>query len=149
MRRLLLVLLLLLPVPVAAQFLGFTNGLVDFALEQISVEGELEITAEGVEQPEDGATDIVGIRVADGRGVWLEIDRVSMRWNARRLLRGEVEVSRLAAEGVRVLRRPDPSGVEVSVNEESALAEEDGDPFDWPRSPITLRIDELAALRVE
>ena len=56
MRIFLILLLLSTAVPAAAQFsfLGLKNSLVDFALEQISVPGELEITATGVEDSEDG-----------------------------------------------------------------------------------------------
>ncbi|MEM9011678.1 MAG: translocation/assembly module TamB domain-containing protein [Pseudomonadota bacterium] len=151
MRRLLPLLIclaLLAPIPVAAQFLDLKNSLVQFMLDQISVPGELEITAEGVEEPTDGVTDIVGVAVADGSGVWLRVERISLRWNASRILRGELEITRLAAEGVEVLRQPDPAGVDVELKEDSAFAEDDGDPFDWPRSPVPVRIEEMALLRV-
>ncbi|MEX2519828.1 MAG: translocation/assembly module TamB domain-containing protein [Paracoccaceae bacterium] len=151
MRRLLpLVLILCLAVPAAAQFsfLGIKNSLVDFALDQISVPGELEITAEGVEDSEEGATEIVGLAVADGEGVWLRVERLSVRWNASRILRGQLEINRLAANGVEVLRAPASEAVAVEVKEDSALAQTDDDPFDWPRSPITTRIELLELLRV-
>lgn len=151
MRRLLpLLLILCLAVPAAAQFsfLGIKNSLVDFALDQISVPGELEITAEGVEDSEEGATDIVGLTVADRDGIWLRVERVSLRWNASRILRGELEINRLAAEGVEVLRAPASEAVAIEVKEDSALAQTDSEPFDWPRSPITTRIELLELLRV-
>ena len=110
--------------------------------------GELEIQAEGVEDAEDGATDIVGLTVSDADGVWLKVGRISLRWNASRIVRGEMEISRLAASDVEVLRAPASSAVDVEVKPDSELAETDDDPFDWPRSPITTRIDELSATRV-
>ncbi len=141
---------LLLAGPATAQFsfLGIKNSLVQFALEQISVPGELEITAEGVEENEEGATEIVGLAVADGAGVWLRIERLSVRWNASRILRGELEINRLAAIGVDVLRAPASSAVAVEVNEDAPIAQTDDDLFDWPRSPITVRVEELRLDRV-
>ena len=150
MRRLILICALLFAFPAAADlsFLGLKNSLVDFALEQISVPGELELKAEGVEDSEDGATDIVGLTVADGDGVWMKVERLSLRWNPARVLRGELEIARLAASGVQVARPPAPSAVAVEVKDDSALAEGSGGLFDWPRSPIAVRVDELALERV-
>ena len=150
MRRLILICALLFAFPAAADlsFLGLKNSLVDFALEQISVPGELELKAEGVEDSEDGATDIVGLTVADGYGVWMKVERLSLRWNPARVLRGELEIARLAASSVQVTRPPAPSAVAVEVKEDSALAEGSGGLFDWPRSPIAVRVDELALERV-
>lgn len=136
--------------PASAQFsfLGLQNSLVQFVLDQISVPGEMEITAEGVEENDDGATEIVGLQVADDEGVWMTVDRLSLRWNASRILRGELEINRLAAIGVDVKRPPNASSVEVEVKEDSELAQTDDDLFDWPRSPITTRIEQLALERV-
>jgi translocation and assembly module TamB len=120
--------------------LGLRNSLVQFALSRISSPGQLEITAAGVEDAEDGATELVGVRVADGAGVWLEIDAVGLRWNARRILRGELEINRLSARGVRVLRRPQPAGVEVAEAPEDAAG---GFSFAWPRAPLTTRVEEI------
>ena len=54
----------------------------------------------------------------------------------------------IAASDVEVLRAPASSALDVEVKPDSELAQTDDDPFDWPRSPITTRIDELAAERV-
>lgn len=145
-----LVFLTALALPAGAQvsLFGLKNSLFQFALEQISVPGELELQAEGVEDAEDGSTDIVGLTVGDAEGVWLKVGRISLRWNASRIVRGELEISRLAASDVEVLRPPASSSVAVEVKPDSELAETDDDPFDWPRSPITTRIDELLLERV-
>ncbi len=145
-----LIFLMVLTVPAGAQvsLFGLKNSLFQFALEQISVPGELELQAEGVEDAEDGSTDIIGLTVGDAEGVWLKVGRISLRWNASRIVRGELEISRLAASDVEVLRPPASSSVAVEVKPDSELAETDDDPFDWPRSPITTRIDELVVERV-
>ena len=135
-----------LSVPASAQFslLGLKNELIDFALEQISVPGELEIVAERVEDAEDGALDIVGLSVSDGDGVWMTVDRLSLAWTASRILRGELAIERLAATGVAVSRAPSSTAAAVEVREGSALSQTDDDPFDWPRAPIATRIGALA-----
>ena len=120
------------------------NSLVQFALEQISTPDEFVVTADGVEEPADGVTDLVGLEIADGAGVWLTVERLSMRWNAAALLGGRLEINRLAATRVRVLRAPEPAGVDLALKEDSAFAQGDGDPFDWPRSPLALLVEELA-----
>ncbi|MFV0474336.1 MAG: translocation/assembly module TamB domain-containing protein [Pikeienuella sp.] len=139
-----------LALPAAAQFsfLGLKNSLVDFVLDQISVPGELEITAEGVEDAEDGSTEIVGLNVADARGVWLSVERLSLNWEPSRILRGDLVINRLAATGVEVLRAPNASAVDVEVKEDSELAQTDDEPFDWPRSPITTHIRSMELIRV-
>ena len=136
--------------PVRAEFSLFNiqNSLFQFALDQISVPGELEITAEGVEDGEDGATDIVGLAVADAQGEWLKVGRISLRWNASSIVSGELDITRLAASDVEVLRPPASSSVAVEAKPDSKLAETDDDPFDWPRSPITTTIQNIAAERV-
>lgn len=152
MRKLSVILIFLtaMAIPAGAQvsLFGLKNSLFQFALEQISVPGELELQAEGVEDAEDGSTDIIGLTVGDAEGVWLKIGRISLRWNASRIVRGELEISRLAAFDVDVLRAPASSAVAVEVKPDSELAKTDDDPFDWPRSPITTRIDELLVERV-
>lgn len=145
---LLLVIALALPAAAQFSFLGLKNSLVDFVFEQISVPGELEISAEGVEDAEDGSTEIVGLSVADADGVWLSVERLSLNWSPSSILVGDLEINRLAATGVTVLRAPNASAVDVEVKEDSELAKTDDEPFDWPRSPINTRIDSMELIRV-
>ncbi|MFO7854761.1 MAG: translocation/assembly module TamB domain-containing protein, partial [Paracoccaceae bacterium] len=140
---LLAIALVLVPAAGGAQIsiLGLKNSLVQFVLRQISVEGEFEVTAEGVEEPEDGVTELVGVAVSDSEGVWLRAEGVALSWNPRRILRGQLEINSLVARGLEVLRRPIPP--EVTVREDSELAEASFDPFAWPRLPITTRVEEM------
>jgi translocation and assembly module TamB len=144
----LLALCLLAAPPAAAQIslLGLTNSLVQFALERISTPDSFEITAEGVESSEDGLLELVGVRIADGRGVWLEADALGVDWNARRILLGQLEIRRLEARGVRLRRLPEPASVAI---EATAEPEEESGGFTWPRAPITTRIERLALRDVE
>ncbi|MEM6973171.1 MAG: translocation/assembly module TamB domain-containing protein [Pseudomonadota bacterium] len=139
--------------PAAAQFsfLGLQNNLVDFVLDQISVPGEFEIEAEGVEQPDDGSTAIVGLTIADADGVWLRIGRTSLDWSAGGILSGTVQINSLAAEEVEYLRAPSAS-VEIKDDAEIASDDEedgeDGGLFEWPRAPLTVIVDEMRLDRV-
>jgi len=147
--RLLVCLLLiaapLLPAPAAALSLfGLKNQLIQFALDQINVPGSLEITVEGVESPEDGSTDLVGVAVADGEGVWLRIGRVSMNWDPTRLTAGEVFVTKLTAADVEVLRAPVPGPEDASKPVDEAGA----GPLAWPRSPVTVTVEGMKLIRV-
>lgn len=137
----------LLASPAEAQIslLGLRNSLVQFALSRISVPGSLEITAEGVEEAEDGRTELVGVRVADSQGVWLEVDGIGLSWNARRILLAELDITRLSARGVRVLRRPVPADVAVERTAEPPPRER----FAWPRAPIATQVRELSLTGVE
>jgi len=128
----------------AFDLFNMRNSLIQFALEQISTD-DFTITAENVESPGDGVTELVGVEIADRQGVWFTAERLGLQWNAQRILRAELEINRLSAAGVRVLRQPEG---EVEVREDAAIAEDDGEPFDWPRSPIATRVDELRLERV-
>ncbi|MEM6676295.1 MAG: translocation/assembly module TamB domain-containing protein [Pseudomonadota bacterium] len=150
-RRLVLPALLataLLVPPAAAQlsFLGLQNSLVQFVLEQISVPGEFEVTAEGVVEAEDGSTALDGLAIADADGVWLRIGQVALDWSPSRILRGELDITRLAASDVEYLRAP---GASVSVKEDEEVEEdEDASLFDWPRAPLAVVVSEMALERV-
>ncbi len=119
--------------------LGLKNSLVQFALEQISVPGSLEITVEKVEDVADGATDLVSLAVADGDGVWLRVERVSMAWMPTRLLKGELAITKLTADKVNVLRAPKPGPDQP----EAAVAEDGVVEIKWPRAPLTVAVDGL------
>ncbi|MGF1551238.1 MAG: translocation/assembly module TamB domain-containing protein [Paracoccaceae bacterium] len=129
-------------VPASAQFsfLGLQNNLIEFVLDQISVPGEFEISAERVEEGEEGSTDLVGLTIADADGVWLRVGRASLAWTPSQILRGNLFIDRLAASDVDYLRAP---GASVEVKEDAEAAQDDGELFDWPRAPIDVEVEEL------
>ncbi|TVQ57321.1 MAG: hypothetical protein EA355_04775 [Rhodobacteraceae bacterium] len=138
--------LVLIATPAEAQIslLGLRNSLVQFALRQISTPGGFEITAGRVTEPQDGLTELTDVRIADAAGVWFEADALGLSWSPTRILRGELQINRLTARGVRVLRRPGETGVELA---EDAVPEPRA-PFEWPRAPITTLIDSIEATDV-
>ena len=125
--------------------LGLKNSMVQFILRQISVPGEFEILAERVEEPEDGDTSLVGVTIADADGVWLKIGMLTLNWAPSRILQGEIDIRRANASDVEILRRP---GSAPTVNEDAEIASQDDEPFDWPRSPLTLNVEDLTLERV-
>ncbi|SDZ75900.1 translocation/assembly module TamB domain-containing protein [Rubrimonas cliftonensis] len=147
MRALLLALCLALaPLPGPAQLsiFGVGESLVQFALRQISSEG-FTVEARGIEDGEDGAAELVGVTVADRRGVWLEIEGVTLTWRVSRILLGELEIDRLSARGVRVLRAPEPEPTPAQEEPDAETAQ----PFAWPRAPIATRVNVMDLRRVE
>jgi len=50
------------------------------------------------------------LEVADSAGVWLRVERASLRWSALALIGNHVRVRDIAAARITVLRRPIPSG---------------------------------------
>ncbi len=127
---------MLVPDNATARFslLGLKNSLVQFALDRINVPGSLVITVEGVEEDKEGATDLVGLAVADGDGVWLRAERISMGWVPSRLLKGELAITKLVASNVQVLRAPNPGPEEKPPEDEESGPVE----IKWPRAPLTV-----------
>ena len=121
------------------------NKLIDLALEQISSPGSFEITAEGVEDGDDGATSLTGVSVSDGQGAWLTLERLTFNWEPDRLLSGELAISRLELIGLTVSRPPSEDAEPPELKPQEPWAESI---FDWPRSPIALTIDGVRLERV-
>lgn len=143
MRSLLLLALLLLagPAGAASSLFDLRGRAVEFLLARLSTPGSFEVTVAGVEAAEGGATVLLGLRVADRDGVWIEAGRVTLAWNASRLLRGELDIPLIRVEDLAVLRRPAPA-----AEPGAAPAAAPGSPLDWPRSPLALSI---AAMRLD
>ena len=98
----------------------------------------------------DGATDLVGLAVADGDGVWLRVERVSMAWVPSRLLKGELAITKLAADKVQVLRAPKP-GPDGAPPAFGPMRFQKKEWFQWP-PPLFLtapRIPSGTAARLE
>ncbi|QPH52336.1 translocation/assembly module TamB domain-containing protein [Pontivivens ytuae] len=123
------------------------NRLVQFALRQISSPGSFEITAELVEDAE-GATRLNGVAISDGVGVWMTIDQLVVDWNSSRILRGELELNNIIVRGLDMTRAPSPNAEAPTVEVEATQGTPS--PFDWPRAPIPVRVEnmELTDIRI-
>jgi len=80
------------------------------------------------------------ITVADDDGVWLRIVNASIVWSRSTLLFSQrLQIDRLAAERIEVLRRPIP---------DETLPAPESSSFQVPELPIAINLDELAVERV-
>ncbi|MEL7215500.1 MAG: hypothetical protein AAGJ96_06155 [Pseudomonadota bacterium] len=114
------------------------SGIVQFLLRQISTPGSFEVEAGIVDTDSGGATRLREVTVADAEGVWIEIDALAIDWSPTRLVAGEVEITRLSLEGVRVSRLPAPG------SEAPELETSPGFSFEtWPRAPIAVVVEAL------
>ncbi|MGR3717588.1 MAG: translocation/assembly module TamB domain-containing protein [Thermohalobaculum sp.] len=121
------------------------NALIELALDQISSPGSFEITAGSIEEPGEGVTSLVDVKVSDGEGVWLTLERLNFAWRPRMLLSGELAITRLELIGLTVSRPPseDAEAPELKPPEPSGRGL-----FDWPRAPLALSIEGVRLERV-
>jgi autotransporter translocation and assembly factor TamB len=121
------------------------NKLIELALDQISSPGSFEITAGSIEEPGEGVTSLVEVQVSDGEGVWLTLERLNFAWAPKKLLSGELAITRLELIGLTVSRRPSENAEapELKPSEPS-----DRGLFDWPRAPLALSIEGIRLERV-
>ncbi|MYZ49776.1 translocation/assembly module TamB domain-containing protein [Propylenella binzhouense] len=65
-----------------------------------------QIRVRGIEGILSSTIRIDEITISDGTGIWLEIDDVTVDWNRLALFRRRVDINRLSAETIHVLRKP-------------------------------------------
>jgi autotransporter translocation and assembly factor TamB len=140
-----LALALLLAVPAEAQIRlpSIKNRLIELALDQISSPGSFEVTAGAVEDLEGGVTSLVDVRVSDGEGVWLSLERLNFAWAPDRLLAGELAITKLELIGLDVARPPSEAAEPPELKPQEPWQR---GPFDWPRAPISVTVE---GLRIE
>ena len=98
-----------------------------------------QIRIDGIQGALSSNATIGEISIADREGVWLRIVNARIVWTRSALLLGRLNIQRLGAERIEVLRRPLPA--------EGLPAPEAGG-FQVPELPVSLRLDELAVDRV-
>jgi translocation and assembly module TamB len=131
----LLALLALLAPPALAQGAG---GFLERTLEDsLSAPGR-EVRITGFEGALSSRAQIETLSIADADGVWLRLSGVTLDWTRAALLRGRIEVDRLAAEEIALLRPPLPA---PGLSPEMAQAQ----PFALPELPVSVRIGALEA----
>ena len=102
-------------------------------------ETAVEVTGLAGQIPFDMSLDRLAL--SSGEGVWLEVEGLRLAVSPAALLRGRLEVERLSAERVRVLRPPPAAPEEV-----------DTEPFRLPELPDSLPpvvVQKLAVERIE
>lgn len=79
------------------------------------------------------------ITIADQQGVWLKIVNASIDWNRASLLLGRLDVNKLAADEIDMLRKPLP-GKGVPAPESSG--------FQLPQLPVSIKLRELSVAKI-
>lgn len=75
------------------------------------------------------------ITVADGAGVWLELNDVALDWSRLQLLRARLRVDSLSAASGTWFRRPEPPDQPGVV-----LPEAEAQPFSLPQLPVSIEV---------
>ncbi|NNU79072.1 translocation/assembly module TamB [Halovulum dunhuangense] len=117
------------------------NGfIINLLQNQLSTESR-KIRLSGVQGALSSQASVRRITISDREGIWLQIDNATINWSRSALLRGRVEVQRLAAESIRIPRRPLP---EPGLPQPEAS----GGGFSVPDLPVAINLANLEIGRV-
>lgn len=133
---------LVAPAPALADAEADRGWLTGFLESSLSGAGR-EVRITGFAGALSARATIEELTIADGDGVWLILRGAVLDWNRPALIARRLEINELAAAEIIVLRAPraDPDGIDLPTPEAR--------PFGLPELPITIRIDRIAAERVE
>jgi translocation and assembly module TamB len=134
--RLLALLLCLLPVLAIAQTAseerdrGYLVGLIEDNLSGVG----RTVIVEGFAGALSSEATVDLLTIADGEGVWLRAEDLTLTWTRTALLRGALEVDALTAGRLEIIRPPiaDPS-----------LPAPEATPFSLPELPVSVRVGEF------
>ena len=122
------------------------NELIELALDQLRSPGSFDVTVGSVEDSDDGLTTLLDVRVSDGSGIWMTVERLAFAWQPKRLLVGELAISHLEVSGATVLRAP---AAEAEWPELETQPPWQRHVLDWPRAPIALALDRVRLERID
>ena len=115
------------------------GGFLERSLEDaLSGEGR-DVAISGFQGALSSEARIAEITFSDADGIWLRIADVTLSWTRSALLRGSVDVERLTAAEIELIRPPAPAN-------EAPAAEASG--FSLPDLPVSIEIGTLAANRL-
>ena len=106
----------------------------EFIENQLSTDNRI-IRVSGIEGALSSQASIDLITIADREGVWLRLEGNVIDWSRRQLLRGRLEVERLASERIELLRTPLP--------DPNAVPSPEAGGFSVPELPLTIDISSL------
>ena len=106
----------------------------EFIENRLSTDNRI-IRVSGIEGALSSEASIDLITIADREGVWLRLEGNVIDWSRSQLLRGRLEIERLAAERIEVLRTPLP--------DPDAVPSPEAGGFSVPDLPLSIRIEEL------
>lgn len=138
MRRALILCAALLPAPALAQT-DDPGILTRFLQDNLSGAGR-EVRITGFAGALSSRATIQSMTIADGAGVWLTLNGVTLDWNRAAVLRGQFSVNQLTADEIILVRPPEPEPTRPSPEARG---------FSLPELPISVDIGKVAAARVE
>jgi translocation and assembly module TamB len=98
----------------------------------LSTPGESEIAIERLEPGLPGEIRLTGVSAADGEGTWLSVDRVAVDWRPWALLAGDLRLTDVRIDDVRMVRAPRPADATADT------------PDSLPILPFTVTVERLA-----
>lgn len=140
-RFLVLLLTLLLPVAAQAQTAQeerdrtFLSGLIEDALSGVS----REVRIDGFRGALSSEATVRRLSIADAEGEWLVAEDLTLVWTRSALLEGRIEVDRLTAGTIRLIRAP---------LSEPDLPTPEAVPFALPELPVSVNIGQLSAAAI-
>jgi translocation and assembly module TamB len=114
------------------------GGFLERTLENSLSGAGRDVTITGFKGALSSQATLDEMAIADADGVWLRLSDVTLDWTRSALLRGRVEVDRLAAREIVLLRPPLPA---PGLSPGMAQAQ----PFTLPELPVSVRVDALEA----
>ncbi|MGB7431799.1 MAG: translocation/assembly module TamB, partial [Ahrensia sp.] len=133
-RLLIIACLFMAPVPLAvAQEAAERSSLISFVEDTLSTPDRV-IRLNGLQGALSSDVALTSITIADSQGVWLTIVEPRLVWNRSALLRGRLDIERLAADSIEVVRKPVAGQDTPSVQ---------ANEFSIPQLPVALQIGTL------
>ncbi|MDA5192414.1 translocation/assembly module TamB domain-containing protein [Govanella unica] len=116
-----------------------TPQFLQFVMERALSSAPVIVRAERLRIPDTNSFLLTGVTLADDGGVWARIPEISIRWHARALLDGDLEITSVTLPRLTVERLP----VSPPNEDETPIR------IDWPRSFLAIRLQELTVQRLE
>ena len=107
---------------------------IEFIEDRLNTDNRI-IRVSGIEGALSSRATIDLITIADREGVWLRLEDSVIDWSRRQLLRGRLDIERLASRRIEVLRTPLP--------DPNAVPSPEAGGFSIPELPLSIEIDAL------
>lgn len=112
---------------------------VQFVEHQLSTPNR-KITISDIEGVLSSKATIRQITVADHQGVWLKITNASIDWTRAALFLGRLDINKLGADSIEMLRKPLPA--------KNALPSPESSSFQLPQFPVSIELKSLSIAKV-
>jgi translocation and assembly module TamB len=109
--------------------------LVEMLNRHLSTAGATQVHVGRLEGDLPGRIELHDLSVGDGNGTWLRLKYLGASWRPAALLAGKLNISKLDADGLTVLRRP-----EVAA---------DAGEFSWPELPVRIFVERFSLRNAE